>query len=280
MYTVVRHTGPEAFLARAAPWLEEAEDRHNLILSLAHGCVRRPGRYVDPLFLTVEHEGDMVGCAMRTPPHKLLITEMPAEAAALVGRFTARLYDQIPAVLGPPERAVDVASSWVERHGGRWAPGMGNGIYRADEVVHPEGVPGTIRHAEPGDIDLAVEWGEGFARDAGVLFPTQRDGLESWVRDRRLYLWVDDLPRSIAVAHGSTRRGVRIGYVYTPDEHRRKGYAGALVAALTEHMLSEYDFCVLYTDLSNPTSNALYERVGYRRVAIVQDVILTDDDDA
>jgi predicted GNAT family acetyltransferase len=77
----------------------------------------------------------------------------------------------------------------------------------------------------------------------------------------------------MAVAKGATRHGTRVGYVYTPPERRRRGYASALVAQVSQRMLSDgFRFCVLYTDLSNPTSNAIYARLGYEPIADVVDV--------
>ena len=64
-----------------------------------------------------------------------------------------------------------------------------------------------------------------------------------------------------------TPRGVRVNMVYTPPELRRRGYASACVAALSQRMLdSGKKFCFLYTDLSNPTSNKIYQEIGYRPV--------------
>jgi predicted GNAT family acetyltransferase len=73
---------------------------------------------------------------------------------------------------------------------------------------------------------------------------------------------------SLAGFSGPTTTGIRIGPVYTPREHRGRGYATALVAELSTAMLARgYRACFLYTDLSNPISNAIYERIGYQRVA-------------
>ncbi len=77
----------------------------------------------------------------------------------------------------------------------------------------------------------------------------------------------------MAVAQGVTPNGCRVGYVYTPLELRGRGYATALVAELSQRMLdSGMSFCVLYTDLGNPTSNAIYQRIGYEAVCDVRDV--------
>jgi predicted GNAT family acetyltransferase len=67
---------------------------------------------------------------------------------------------------------------------------------------------------------------------------------------------------------GPTPNGVRIGPVYTPPHLRGRGFATALVAELSQTLLDRgRRFCFLYTDLANPTSNAIYERIGYVRVA-------------
>jgi predicted GNAT family acetyltransferase len=83
-------------------------------------------------------------------------------------------------------------------------------------------------------------------------------------------LWLDasEQPVSIARYKAPTPHGVRIGPVYTPPEHRRQGYGGAVTAAATQLMLDRgFDFVCLYTDAANPTSNHIYEEIGYRLVA-------------
>lgn len=44
-------------------------------------------------------------------------------------------------------------------------------------------------------------------------------------------------------------------------------YASACVAALSQLILDEgKEFCTLFTDLANPTSNHIYQQIGYRPV--------------
>ena len=270
MYETVRHSGPDEFLTVAEEWLLRAEDRHNLILSLT--AARLGNSEDDAFYGTVLERGAVVGCALRTPPHKVLITELPVDAAPSLARALAERYEHIPAVLGPPTPAEAVAMAWVAERGGGWRPGMEQRLYRLDEVTPPPPVSGACRMATPDDTELAVEWAGGFARDAGQRFTLKREAVEGWIDRRRLFVWEDERPRSIAVAHGRTPRGVRVGYVYTPPESRRHGYASALVAEVSQSMLDAgSDFCVLYTDQSNPTSNAIYRRLGYRPIADVRD---------
>jgi hypothetical protein len=117
-YELVRHASPRAFLERAEPWLLEREDEHNLHLSLAYAR-RDPGPVgTESLFGTVEGDGEVVGCVIRTPPHKLLVTSLPSEAASSIVEPVADVYDEIPAVLGPADSAEAVASAWVALKGG------------------------------------------------------------------------------------------------------------------------------------------------------------------
>ena len=72
---------------------------------------------------------------------------------------------------------------------------------------------------------------------------------------------------------GSTPHGIRIGPVFTPPELRGQGYATSLVAEQSRWLLGTgRSLCFLYTDLDNPTSNALYRRIGYRMIAEAKEV--------
>jgi hypothetical protein len=84
---------------------------------------------------------------------------------------------------------------------------------------------------------------------------------------RGIYLWEDAQRVSLTGYSGPTRNGIRIGPVYMPPEFRRQGYASALVAGVSQHLLDTgRKFCFLFTDLANPTSNKIYMRIGYEPV--------------
>ena len=272
-YELVRHAGPGDFLQRAESWLLASEAEHNLHLSLAY--VRRDAGATgaDVLFGTVEQDGDLVGCVIRTPPHKVLITSMPPEAAPDIVGPVAELYDEIPAVLGQADSAVAVASAWTALKGGGWETGMQQRIYRLDQVEPVRPVPGAMRLATMDDLELLTDWGTGFARDAGHAFLLAREQVNRMIERQDLHIWQDESPASMAVAQGATPNGCRVGYVYTPPELRGRGYASALIARLSQRMLdSGMTFCVLYTDLGNPTPNAIYQRIGYNAICDVRDI--------
>jgi predicted GNAT family acetyltransferase len=91
--------------------------------------------------------------------------------------------------------------------------------------------------------------------------------MERTIEEGRLYLWCDKVPVSMAWKARPTKSGVVVSGVYTPPEHRRRGYATCCVAALSQRLLDTgYTYCTLYTDLANPTSNSIYRKIGYQPV--------------
>ena len=90
-------------------------------------------------------------------------------------------------------------------------------------------------------------------------------------RGRSLHLWEDGDVVSLAGTGGRTPNGIRIGPVYTPPDARRRGYASALVAAISQEALDAgCRFCFLFTDLANPTANHIYQAIGYAPVRDVE----------
>jgi predicted GNAT family acetyltransferase len=146
-------------------------------------------------------------------------------------------------------------------------------VYALTRVMPAAPVPGQMRRAGPGDRDLIMRWyrafmvdtfGEAEARETDVARAADNYLTTS---TRALYFWHDPEPVAMAAMAGTTPGGARIGAVYTPPEKRRRGYASALVAGLSQHMLDQgRRFCFLFTDLANPTSNHIYQAIGYEPV--------------
>jgi len=280
----------EAFGRRSEPWLLAAEAEHNLVLSLVdrlrHG--RRYGEQ-DPYFLTVEQRGEVVGCALRTPPHfPLSVTRMPGEALEPLVREVAAIDPELTGVMGPRGTVEPFAQAWTHHTGRHSRPGRRQRIYELTEVVPPERpVSGALRRAEMEDLELTSRWGEAFDIETELPRMDSRARARAWIEDGGLFLWEDDRdgkssePVCMAVAVGFTPNGARIGFVYTPPEHRGHGYGTACTAELSRRLLERgKSFCCLYTDLANPTSNRIYRRIGYRPVCDVAEAWFLDDDSA
>ena len=267
------------FLEEAAPLLLADEARHNLILGIA-GTIR-DGFYEEHRLWLVREGGRPVGAALQTPPFNLILAR-PQSPEALGALAEAVAGEELPGVVGTEPEIHEFAALWAARTGTRPRTNMRQGIYALEQVETPPRPAGDFRIADERDRELVVEWFVAFADE--VLHEGgpggDRDHAERMI-DRRFavadsgfLLWEDGgEPVSLAGWGGPTPNGIRVGPVYTPPELRGRGYATALTAELSQRLLDGRlfeggrRFCFLYTDLANPTSNAIYERIGYRRVA-------------
>lgn len=274
----VAYTSARAFLERAGPWLLAREAEHNLLLGIAHRLAEGDGLPADVLLATVERDGKVAGCAFRTPPWKLGLTRMPLDAVARVADLVAAQYDALPAVLGPAEVARAFATEWTGRTGATAEPGMRQRIFQLREVQDPpERPPGGMRTVARDERGLVADWLEAFAQDAHL--PLHAEQLDERLAQGAFHLWDHDGPKALAAVSARTPNGARIGPVYTPRVWRGRGYATALTADLSRKLLDDGSaFCFLYTDLGNPTSNAIYQKIGYEPVCDVMDFNFTDPD--
>ena len=146
-------------------------------------------------------------------------------------------------------------------------------IYELRAVIPPNPqAPGELRLADPNESDLLTEWLMAFDLDAfGMQVRTAEaayEFIEVRIQDGDVYVWHDGAPVSMVMSSRPTRQGITVNMVYTPPELRRRGYASASVAALSQLLLEKgYDFCTLFTDAANPTSNKIYQDIGYRMVS-------------
>ena len=259
------------FCCAVEPFLLAQEAKYNLIVGLLTEIRSRgwEGRYPGPpMMVAVEHDGRVVGVATRTPPHGLLVTEMPNEAIVPLARWVQTQLTALPFVQAPVATAKDFANAWAQVTGQKMQLRHSLGIHRLNEVRPVNTVRGAMRVANEADLDLLASWIEGFNHDIGHPAGDGEACARRYLARQSMFLWEDNGPVSIAACGGMTPRGVRISCVYTPPENRRRGYASALVAALSQQLLdSGRQFCFLYTDLANPTSNHIYRVIGYEPVA-------------
>ena len=264
MQIVHRFTEPRAFLARAEPFLRAEEVENALMLGICGSA-----RFDDSCYLaTVEENQAVVACALRTPPHGALVTRADRQALELLATDLADKYQDLPAVAGP-EPAVGVfARLWSARTGAAAGPATRMRVFEARRVVQLPMPTGTFRAAAEADLPTVARWSAAFCEETGLDDPSDPDDVaRERIREGSFFIWEDARPVSMAAWAGRTGRMVRINHVYTPPEHRGRGYASACVASLTQQLPDEgFALCCLYTDLANPTSNKIYQAIGYRPV--------------
>jgi hypothetical protein len=273
---VHRVEDPAAFLEAASPLLLANEARHNLMLGIAGTLRDHPSHYLEyGLWLAVDH-AETVGAALRTPPHNLVVAQ-PRDDSVLEALAEA-IDDDPPGLVAAQPEAGAFAAAWTARKGVTARTKRAQGIFSLDRVEPPAAAAGRIRDAGIEDRPLLIDWFRAFMEEAIGESPAAAS--TEHAVDHRLQadsagvaLWEDRSPVSLAAFGNPTRNGIRIGPVYTPPEHRRRGYASALVAELSERLLAERRFCFLFTDLANPTANRIYEQIGYRRVCEAAEIV-------
>lgn len=268
------YTDARTFVTHARPALEEAEAANNLMIGIANRLVEHPERFKDAPYLATVTEGEtVVAAAVMTPPNRVILHSGMGDDPAPLRWIAADLQSggwRVPGVVGPSVAARAFAELWAAQTGRGYRPGMSERVYELRTVYPPSGVSGHLRLAQPDEQPLVVEWLIGFNRDAH-LPQDERAVIEEHATLRitagEYYVWDDGGPVSLAGTGRHTSHGMAIGPVYTPPELRGRGYASACVAALSQHLLDEgWQFCCLFTDLANPTSNSIYQRIGYRPI--------------
>ena len=274
--TVRHHATVDEFLAAAGGFLEAREAENNLLFGISSAIRVTPELFAEdpPRFATVtDGAGMIVAATLRTPPHNQVLawTDDLAAVDPLADAFKG---EDLPGVLGPTTAAARFAARWAGANGRDFHVAVAERVFRLQRLV-PPGRPagGSWRLAEPRDRDLIARWVVDFSAEAipdAPPIPDPHATADRWIRraGRTAYLWEDGgTAVSVVGVSGETPNGIRIGPVYTPPELRGRGYASSLTAAASADQLAHgRQFCFLFTDLDNPTSNRIYQAIGYEAV--------------
>ncbi len=280
---LVRFSDPRQFQDRVSPFLVQLEAENNLPLGIIANLVGGEFREQSPYLAAVEDGGEIQFVVLRTPPFPALFSHSdPVPGQEITQLVLDDLRDvfgaNLSGVTANKPLAAVLRQSWVQRTGLNSELDMAMRIYKLEEVRTPEGVPGRLQKAGPGDRELLEEWYAGFHREAlgEEQSPEKvRKQVEKFLTSdpgqRGLRVWkVKDQLVSMAGYSGPTPHGIRVGAVFTPHQHRKNGFASACVASLSQELLDEgFSFCFLFTDLQNPTSNQIYQEIGYQPVGDV-----------
>jgi predicted GNAT family acetyltransferase len=278
---------PRAFLDAAGPVLASDPMVATVVATVTANAVRDheagtappPGV---PRWWLVVWEGDRaVSAAMRTaatPPHSLFLLPMPEDDARALARTLHERGEHAPAVNGALPAVRAYADELARITGGTVTTVQHLRLHEVRQVVAPTPPPGTLRPATVDDLDLVAAWFAVFMADADEQAGRPRGSGPEEAPDpasvrRRIaagscWLWCDPDGRPVHLtAGGPASFGVaRVGPVYTPPTERRRGYAAAAVAEVSRRLLDQGARVCLFTDQANPTSNALYARLGYEPV--------------
>jgi GNAT superfamily N-acetyltransferase len=271
----------EEFLAEAGDLLRAERSRNTIMLTVTEMLGTQPVAFAAmmgapmPVFGWWQDPGAAGGFGggaafLQTPPLPALLTAMAQEAAGALARDLVSAGRAIPGVNGPDDTAWAFAAAWRDLTGLAASVRSRQRLFRLGELSWPSPMPaGEARLATAADRDLLIAWFGAFAAEAGAMGALDHEvAVDVRLGYHGLTIWeAGGSPVSLAGVTKSVAGMVRVGPVYTPRELRGRGYAGAATAAVSQAVRDAGTAEVLlYTDLANPTSNALYQRLGYRPV--------------
>lgn len=266
------YTDPHQFAIQADPILERNEDVYSLFYGVLESI--KSGSYQNPFMAVLEKEGKVLALLQMTAPYPLNIIIVEEDSIeSIIDELVARLREEavaISSVIGVKQVAFHFASKWTNVEATERKV-VNEGIYRLDtiqtDLTYSEG---HWRNAVDKDVALIAKWYILFEIDA-KLPPTENDvvqkQVEVFIQNNEVFVWeVDGRVVSMMKKARPTKHGVTVSMVFTPEDERKKGYARSLVAKVSAELLKEYEFCILFTDLANPTANKIYREIGYQQI--------------
>jgi len=274
-----RYDDVREFSDVASGVLGSAEARNSVLLGIAARGARDGAghgwRDASQWFMaTVGDEGGVRLAALMTPPQKLLLGGAEGAEAALPGLIDGlrEAGVHVPGVTAEASLAEAFARGWAAATGVRPVVAVRQRIYELTSVNPKIPEIGSLRAARETDLAFLPFWMDAFSVDCGLSAPgpmgADLAACRQLLAEAELYvLEVDGTPVSMAQRKRPLAHTCSVSYVYTPPYFRGHGYASAAVAALSRTLLAEgFAGCVLYTDLANPISNSIYQRIGYHPV--------------
>ncbi|MFG3061610.1 GNAT family N-acetyltransferase [Streptomyces sp. NPDC048231] len=264
----------ESFLTRAGEFLHSRPALHTLPLTVTE-TLRTRGLDVygaeAPAFGCLERAGEVRAAFFRTPPHRLNLTRLTPEEADALAAHWAGLDRPLPGVSADHDTATVFAEAWQRHTGATPTLHERQRLYRLGTLTPPQPLPeGRGRVAGEQDREQLMLWHDEFAVAIGGLTSTDAG---SWADARiasgRITFWEtpDGTPVSMAGVSPMVAGQIRVAPVYTPAHLRGRGYAGAATTEVSRAALAAgAAHVLLFADLANPTSNGLYQRLGYSAV--------------
>lgn len=259
------------YLAENQALLEQHEALNSLLLGLALDNSRKEND--DGLYLSISHEGEIFFTGLQTGGRNLIVYGDPLQQE----RFTPLLVNylqqhqiDLPGIIGPKNLALALGKSLANKLGWRYEVVFKQLVYELTSVKHIPTHTGELRQASLQDLDTVSTWMHQFLIEAlneDDREATHQNALKK-ISNGEVYLWQTTSAVSMCCIARPTQHGISINYVYTPEEYRKKGYGTKVVAELSHLMLTggAYRFCTLFTDMDNPTSNDIYQRIGYEPI--------------
>jgi GNAT superfamily N-acetyltransferase len=264
--SVNRHTDPDAFLAAAQPALARSETAAAAFAAWVGALKASTAPDGDVYLATYAHDRS-VGAAMRRPDGPVVFENADPAAAAAFAHDLAADCPRLSGIVGTLPACESFAHAWSERTGRVHVLRFHMRHFMLTAVADVPAAIGAPRVAGDGDCDWLKEAQYAFLVEVGVSDNPERimAAVPRRVAGGHYWIWDDTGAKALAAWTPAGDDAARIAPVYTLPGARTRGYATALVAALSRALLAGgRQRLFLLTDVANPTSNAVYSRIGFR----------------
>lgn len=268
------------FYEQVKDYLLKQEALHNVQLALCNTLIQNPERFDEKHYLaTVEVDKDVIAVAMKTPGQNLLLSKIEDFGSIeIIAQDIHLTQELLSGVNAPVTEAKAFVEAWHSLTGQSYHLKMDLRAFQLEQVQPIPKPTGDLRLATQSDCQLLILWYAAFALEALSTVESEAERKVERLLQRGIaYIWEDEIPVSMACHVRVMPNGAAVSLVYTPPEYRRKGYASACVAALSQTLLKQgHRYCFLFTDLANPTSNHIYQAIGYQPVGDLSEYSFTE----
>lgn len=262
------------FLSQSKSILYKKEAEYNLLLGLAEFRAKNAQVEDKNIYLQI---GDAY--AMATDKN-IIISAMSSSKIKELVDYLNQHQIKVPGVVGPSIESETFAQVYGKLNNLNYRIAMDQKIYQLDQIIPARPTDGYLKVVNDEYLDIYSDWFLKFIEEA---LPNEPSTLEEGrkfmahkIARQDLFVWFNAAGKPVALnmTNRPTENGVAISFVYTPKEERGKGYASAVVAETSQRMFdSGKKFCMLYTDVTNPTSNGVYQKIGYKEIATSKNFI-------
>jgi uncharacterized protein len=264
------HDDAARFIAAAGAFLRVAEAENSVIAMGAARMVAAPNDDDAGCYLaTVSDETGVVAAASLGAPGSVLLTAAPESAIALVANDLADRARIPRSLIGPLSQCEAFARTWRERTGMVHVLRFHLRHFELAGAPMVFAAPGGLRLPDTGEHPLIADWQGAFLDEVGLPDDGARTRNLARRIERGLVRVWDDGGAVAFVGFGEGDKTMaRIAPVYTPPRFRGRGYASAMVGELSRELITRGKRAIyLTTDVANPTSNSIYQRIGFCPVA-------------
>jgi predicted GNAT family acetyltransferase len=266
MINIRNHSDIHLFLDKVKAFLAQKASENNLSLGILHertNTQAQPHEY----FIEATDQNEVVFTLVKT--QKNFIIAGDEKYINDISLYLIREKVVVENIIGEKSLASAFASHYCQLVDKTWQLEMDQLVYKITNVKKIETVRGKLAIATKKDTPLIAKWIHHFCKEV-FDFMTEEQALEyahKGIEEKSFYLWKTTENVAMVKSARPAVGGIVLNYVFTPTQHRGKGYASSMVYTLTSKLLESYDFCSLFTDAKNPVSNTIYIKIGYEKIA-------------